>query len=201
MERIKEKKSEQETGSVGCVDVAGRRGTMRKKGKQRPSGHTKATRTSRVALCSLGDCLKLICFFKRPQAVYDFLQPTYSIAMENYHRRPKTSKSKFEIDIQPQEGTGSSSTAKKQQKQTTQEHNRPQQHGVMVITPNGKVRTYVSRALEILTEADTPVEGTGSKNSDAKEIGSSSATQVCDIDFFYQLVISARERKYRAQCN
>ncbi|KAF9134748.1 hypothetical protein BGW39_006002 [Mortierella sp. 14UC] len=95
--------------------------------------------------------------------------------MENYHRRPKTSKPKFEDDIQPQDG----SSSKKQQKQTTQEHNKPHQHGVMVITPNGKIRTYVSRALEVLTEADTPVEGaSGSKNSKTKDNKSgSSATQ------------------------
>ncbi|KAF9903774.1 hypothetical protein EC991_003377 [Linnemannia zychae] len=87
--------------------------------------------------------------------------------MENYHRRPKASKPKFEDDVQPQDGTGtgSSSSAKKQQKQTTQEHNKPQQHGVMVITPNGKIRTYVSRALEILTENDTPIEGAESKST------------------------------------
>ncbi|KAF9156537.1 hypothetical protein BG015_004447 [Linnemannia schmuckeri] len=76
--------------------------------------------------------------------------------MENYHKREKTSKPKFEDDIQDAT-TGTGSTSKKhQQKQTTQQHNRPQQHGVMVITPNGKIRTYVSRALEVLTEADAP---------------------------------------------
>ncbi|KAF9201926.1 hypothetical protein BGZ49_007877 [Haplosporangium sp. Z 27] len=70
--------------------------------------------------------------------------------MENYHRRPKATKSKFEDDDNSENtNTGSS-------KPTKQNHNAPQQHGVMVISPNGKIRTYVSRALEILTEADTP---------------------------------------------
>ncbi|KAF8946772.1 hypothetical protein BGZ47_011435 [Haplosporangium gracile] len=99
--------------------------------------------------------------------------------MENYHKRAKTSKPKFEDDIQDATtGTGSTSKKQQQQKQTTQQHNRPQQHGVMVITPNGKIRTYVSRALEVLTEADAPaaagaagvVEGSeaGNKHSDTK---------------------------------
>ncbi|KAK3829426.1 MAG: hypothetical protein JOS17DRAFT_748164 [Linnemannia elongata] len=99
--------------------------------------------------------------------------------MENYHKRAKTSKPKFEDDIQ--DATTTSKKQQQQQKQTTQQHNRPQQHGVMVITPNGKIRTYVSRALEVLTEADSaPVvaaavaeaaegsEGAGSKRSDTK---------------------------------
>ncbi|KAF9324995.1 hypothetical protein BGZ91_002627 [Linnemannia elongata] len=98
--------------------------------------------------------------------------------MENYHKRAKTSKPKFEDDIQDATTT-SKKQQQQQQKQTTQQHNRPQQHGVMVITPNGKIRTYVSRALEVLTEADsTPVvaaartgaaegsEGAESKRSD-----------------------------------
>ncbi|KAG0374813.1 hypothetical protein BGX24_009903 [Mortierella sp. AD032] len=100
--------------------------------------------------------------------------------MENYHRRPKTSKAKFEDNIiQPQDATTGSNTKKQQQKQTTQEHNRPQQHGVMVITLNGKVRTYVSRALEILTEADnnTPVEeGTAGSSSTTQSIPDSKTT-------------------------
>ncbi|KAF9961127.1 hypothetical protein BGZ70_008363 [Mortierella alpina] len=62
--------------------------------------------------------------------------------MENYHRRPKTAKPKFD--------DSSADNA------TPHHHNRPQHHGVMVISPNGKIRTYVSRALEVLTEADTP---------------------------------------------
>ncbi|KAG9069099.1 hypothetical protein KI688_009994 [Linnemannia hyalina] len=99
--------------------------------------------------------------------------------MENYHKRAKTSKPKFEDDIQ--DATTASKKHQQQQKQTTQQHNRPQQHGVMAITPNGKIRTYVSRALEVLTEADsTPVvaaagagsvegtEGAESKRSDNK---------------------------------
>lgn len=98
--------------------------------------------------------------------------------MENYHKRAKTSKPKFEDDIQDAT-TASKKQQQQQQKQTTQHHNRPQQHGVMVITPNGKIRTYVSRAFEVLTEADsTPVvaaartgaaegsEGAESKRSD-----------------------------------
>ncbi|KAG0359472.1 hypothetical protein BC939DRAFT_438648 [Gamsiella multidivaricata] len=68
--------------------------------------------------------------------------------MENYHRRPKASKSKFENDDDSTSNTTGIS------KTTTQHHNRPQQHGVMVISPNGKIRTYVTRALEILVEAD-----------------------------------------------
>ncbi|KAG0276611.1 hypothetical protein BGZ95_007306 [Linnemannia exigua] len=102
--------------------------------------------------------------------------------MENYHRRPKTSKAKFEVDIiQPQDATTTGSNTKKQQqkKQTTQEHNRPQQHGVMVITLNGKVRTYVTRALEILTEADnnTPVEeGVAGSSSTTQSIPNSKTT-------------------------
>ncbi|CAO3563558.1 unnamed protein product [Mortierella alpina] len=62
--------------------------------------------------------------------------------MENYHRRPRTAKPKFD--------DSSADNA------NPQHHNRPQQHGVMVISPNGKIRTYVSRALEVLMEADTP---------------------------------------------
>ncbi|KAF9192805.1 hypothetical protein BGZ51_004790 [Haplosporangium sp. Z 767] len=61
--------------------------------------------------------------------------------MENYHRRPKSTKPKFENE----DGAG-----------TQEHHNRPQQHGVMVISPNGKIRNYVSRALEVLMEVDTP---------------------------------------------
>ncbi|KAG0262198.1 hypothetical protein BG011_000249 [Mortierella polycephala] len=61
--------------------------------------------------------------------------------MENYHRRPKSTKPKFENE----DGAG-----------TQEHHNRPQQHGVMVISPNGKIRSYVSRALEVLMEVDTP---------------------------------------------
>lgn len=107
--------------------------------------------------------------------------------MENYHKRAKTSKPKFEDDIQ--DATTTSKKQQQQQKQTTQQHNRPQQHGVMVITPNGKIRTYVSRALEVLTEADSaPVvaaavaeaaegsEGAGSKRSDTK--GDAATSQV-----------------------
>lgn len=99
--------------------------------------------------------------------------------MENYHKRAKTSKPRFEDDIQ--DVTTTSKKHQQQQKQTTQQHNRPQQYGVMVITPNGKIRTYVSRALEVLTEADsTPIvaaagagaaegsEEAGSKRSDTK---------------------------------
>jgi hypothetical protein len=82
--------------------------------------------------------------------------------MENYHKRAKTSKPKFEDDSQD---ANFSSNSKKQQKQTTQQHNRPQQHGVMVITPNGKIRTYVSRALEVLTEADAPSEAAAAVES------------------------------------
>ncbi|KAG0056604.1 hypothetical protein BGZ83_004386 [Gryganskiella cystojenkinii] len=72
--------------------------------------------------------------------------------MENYHRRPKTSKSKFEDDDggdQPSAGKNKSSTG-------INPHNKPQQHGVMVISPHGKIRSYVTRALEVLTETDTP---------------------------------------------
>ncbi|KAF9112415.1 hypothetical protein BGX27_003420 [Mortierella sp. AM989] len=74
--------------------------------------------------------------------------------MENYHRRPKTTKSKFENDDDPI--TAGSGTVKHNKQQQQQQHNGPQQHGVMVISPNGKIRTYVTRALEILTETDTP---------------------------------------------
>jgi hypothetical protein len=70
--------------------------------------------------------------------------------MENYHRRPKATKAKFE----DHEDSGSGSAGVSDTKISTQEHNRPQQHGVMVISPHGKIRTYVTRALEILTEAD-----------------------------------------------
>ncbi|KAG0278156.1 hypothetical protein BGZ96_002536 [Linnemannia gamsii] len=95
--------------------------------------------------------------------------------MENYHKRAKTSKPKFEDDNQD---ANNSSASKKQQKQTTQQHNRPQQHGVMVITPNGKIRTYVSRALEVLTEADAPVsaaaEGSGAASNTKNGAGTTS---------------------------
>ncbi|KAF9931093.1 hypothetical protein FBU30_010839 [Linnemannia zychae] len=89
--------------------------------------------------------------------------------MENYHRRPKTSKSKFEDDIQDVAASSNPTSSKKEQKQTTQHHNRPQQHGVMVITPNGKVRTYVTRALEILTEADNQLIGDAAGHTDTKQ--------------------------------
>ncbi|KAF9901731.1 hypothetical protein BX616_002171 [Lobosporangium transversale] len=69
--------------------------------------------------------------------------------MENYHRRPKTTRSKFEND---DDSTSTSTT--KGEGISTQQHNRPQQHGVMVISPNGKIRVYVSRGLEILNEVD-----------------------------------------------
>ncbi|KAG0001246.1 hypothetical protein BGZ80_001699 [Entomortierella chlamydospora] len=69
--------------------------------------------------------------------------------MENYHRRPKATKSKFEDD-------NDSETAGAGASKTNKQHNAPLQHGVMVISPNGKIRTYVARALEILTEADSP---------------------------------------------
>ncbi|KAF9106189.1 hypothetical protein BGX29_010220 [Mortierella sp. GBA35] len=73
--------------------------------------------------------------------------------MENYHRRPKTSKPKFEDDNNNNNNDGGSTSTKL--KQATQQHNRPQHHGVMVISPNGKIRTYVTRALEVLTETDS----------------------------------------------
>ncbi|KAG0207900.1 hypothetical protein BGX28_000984 [Mortierella sp. GBA30] len=76
--------------------------------------------------------------------------------MENYHRRPRANKSKFE----------DSEDAKSN-------HNRPQQHGVMTISPNGKIRTYVSRALEVLMEADTLPET--DPNSERKKTGISNS--------------------------
>jgi hypothetical protein len=70
--------------------------------------------------------------------------------MENYHRRSKSATNKFEN----YEETGSGSAGSSRSKISTQEHNRPQQHGVMLISPNGKIRNYVTRGLEVLTEAD-----------------------------------------------
>ncbi|KAK3829296.1 MAG: hypothetical protein J3Q66DRAFT_324847 [Benniella sp.] len=70
--------------------------------------------------------------------------------MENYHRRSKSATNKFES----YEETGSGSAGSSRSKISTQEHNRPQQHGVMLISPNGKIRNYVTRGLEVLTEAD-----------------------------------------------
>lgn len=77
--------------------------------------------------------------------------------MENYHRRPKTTKSKFESYDDSGSGSAGASRSKIT---TTQEHNRPQQYGVMVISPNGKIRSYVTRALEVLTEADNDGDDT-----------------------------------------
>ncbi|KAI1321749.1 hypothetical protein EDD11_000025 [Mortierella claussenii] len=70
--------------------------------------------------------------------------------MENYYRRPKTTQSKFENDGE----TIASIPGSSHSKLTSQQHNKPQQHGVMVISSNGKIRTYVTRALEVLNEAD-----------------------------------------------
>ncbi|KAF9931806.1 hypothetical protein BGZ65_004699 [Modicella reniformis] len=75
--------------------------------------------------------------------------------MENYHRRPKATKSKFDSS----EDAGSVSVDASKSKISTQEHNQPQQHGVMVISPNGKIRNYVTRGLEILTEVDNDNNG------------------------------------------
>ncbi|KAF9561750.1 hypothetical protein EC968_005607 [Mortierella alpina] len=85
--------------------------------------------------------------------------------MENYHRRPKTAKPKFD-------DSGADNA-------NPHHHNQPQQHGVMVISPNGKIRTYVSRALEVLMEADTPVAentGTGRDNQNIPTSASGSST-------------------------
>ncbi|KAF9433472.1 hypothetical protein BGZ76_009422 [Entomortierella beljakovae] len=75
--------------------------------------------------------------------------------MENYHRRPKSVKSKFEDDDNDSGNI----------KSTNSKQSRTHQHGVMVISPNGKIRSYVSRALEILAEADSPTTTTTSTDS------------------------------------
>ncbi|KAF9983238.1 hypothetical protein BGZ75_005299 [Mortierella antarctica] len=81
--------------------------------------------------------------------------------MENYHPRPKTAKPKFD--------DSSADNA------NPNYHNQPQQHGVMLISPNGKIRTYVSRALEVLMEADTPATEKAETSKESQNIPTSAA--------------------------
>lgn len=92
--------------------------------------------------------------------------------MENYHRRLKVAKPKFES----YDDAGSGSAGASRSKISTQEHNRPQQHGVMVISPNGKIRNYVSRALEVLTEADNDDDTAQQEGADSEQEKTSKTT-------------------------
>lgn len=78
--------------------------------------------------------------------------------MENYHRRPKTAKSKFEDDDATESAEAKTSASTTLGINSINPKNRPQQHGVMVISAHGKIRSYITRALEVLTETDLPVE-------------------------------------------
>ncbi|KAG0321100.1 hypothetical protein BGZ99_004118 [Dissophora globulifera] len=105
--------------------------------------------------------------------------------MENYQRRPKATKSKFENDDDSAAVSGATAGSKT----NPQPHNRPQQyekHGVMVISPHGKIRTYVTRALEILTEVDVPetkddANTSRSSTSGAKDSGDIKAKSILSV--------------------
>lgn len=89
--------------------------------------------------------------------------------MENYHRRPKTGKPKFEQDeheasYQPSASASASTT-------TGNPQNRPQRPGVMVISMNGKIRAYVSRGLEVLSEGTTVTDAPEDTKQDTKGKG------------------------------
>ncbi|KAG0359644.1 hypothetical protein BG005_000437 [Podila minutissima] len=87
--------------------------------------------------------------------------------MENYHRRPKTGKPKFEQDEhEASQQPSASATAT-----TGNPQNRPQRPGVMVISMNGKIRAYVSRGLEVLSEGNG-VADTTEETKDTKGKGS-----------------------------
>ncbi|KAG0028243.1 hypothetical protein BGZ81_004911 [Podila clonocystis] len=85
--------------------------------------------------------------------------------MENYHRRPNTGKPKFEQDEheasqQPSASASATATATASASTsastiTGNPQNRPQRPGVMVISMNGKIRAYVSRGLEVLSEGNS----------------------------------------------
>ncbi|KAF9202820.1 hypothetical protein BGZ59_001967 [Podila verticillata] len=87
--------------------------------------------------------------------------------MENYHRRPKIGKPKFEQDEHEasHQPSASASTA------TGNPQNRPQRPGVMVISMNGKIRAYVSRGLEVLSDGTTVTDTAEDTKQDAKGKG------------------------------
>ncbi|KAG0082217.1 hypothetical protein BGZ93_004216 [Podila epicladia] len=87
--------------------------------------------------------------------------------MENYHRRPKTGKPKFEQD----EREASQQPSASARVIIGNPQNRPQRLGVMVISMNGKIRAYVSRGLEVLSEGDS-VADTTEETKDTKGKGS-----------------------------
>ncbi|KAG0032377.1 hypothetical protein BGZ82_006572 [Podila clonocystis] len=98
--------------------------------------------------------------------------------MENYHRRPKTGKPKFEQDEheasqQPSASALATASASASASTTTtgNPQNRPQRPGVMVISMNGKIRAYVSRGLEVLSEGNS-VADTTKETKDTKGKGS-----------------------------
>lgn len=87
--------------------------------------------------------------------------------MENYHRRPKTGKPKFEQDEHEASHQPSASASTT----TGNPQNRPQRLGVMVISMNGKIRAYVSRGLEVLSEGTTVTDTAEDTKQDTKGKG------------------------------
>ncbi|KAF9418944.1 hypothetical protein BGZ94_009560 [Podila epigama] len=92
--------------------------------------------------------------------------------MENYHRRPKTDKGRFENDGHD---TSTSTTSKNISKDGQNPQNRPLRPGVLVISPNGKVRTYVTRGLQVLTGSGTTLQNGTKNGGDTKGKGTGDA--------------------------
>jgi len=91
--------------------------------------------------------------------------------MENYHRRPKTGKPKFEQDEHEASYQLSASASASTSTTAGNPQNRPQRPGVMVISMNGKIRAYVSRGLEVLSEGTTVTDAAEDTKQDTKGKG------------------------------
>ncbi|KAG0228729.1 hypothetical protein BGW42_002021 [Actinomortierella wolfii] len=99
--------------------------------------------------------------------------------MENYQKRPKTKRSRFESDndepstlqkhvegktpvttegvaAEQAKGTHSNNNSSNNTKSRADASSTTHRHGVMHISAHGKIRTYVSRGLEVLLENDPP---------------------------------------------
>ncbi|KAF9166697.1 hypothetical protein DFQ26_007154 [Actinomortierella ambigua] len=113
--------------------------------------------------------------------------------MENYQKRPKSKRSRFEADnddastaLQPSEGKPGAPTAGQPRGKGTpsssggggkSDANTPR-HGVMHISAHGKIRTYVSRGLEVLLESEqqSNAASTSSTSSSSTVVLSSSSS-------------------------
>ncbi|KAG0267124.1 hypothetical protein DFQ27_009144 [Actinomortierella ambigua] len=114
--------------------------------------------------------------------------------MENYQKRPKSKRSRFEADnddastaLQHSEGKPGAPTAGQPRGKGTpsstsgggkSDANTPR-HGVMHISAHGKIRTYVSRGLEVLLESEQQsiTASTSSTSSPTVVSSSSSSSQ------------------------